>query len=73
MLPARETPAVVPPPPGAQAVVVEVPQRARQELQEAAAVAVERMAAKRRWPQVQIYVRAGAGRGQEAGDGESHG
>lgn len=58
MLPAREAPAAAPLlPPSAEAVLVEVAPR-RQELQAAARVAVERMAARRRWPQVQILVPA---------------
>lgn len=68
MLPAREAPAAAPLlPPSAEAVVVEVAPR-RQELQAAARVAVERMAARRRWPQVQILVPApkgGSGGGTE--------
>ncbi len=63
MLPAREAHATAPAlPPSAQAVVVEVPPRPRPqpELQQAAQVAVERMAQKRGWPVVEIYVPAGA-------------
>lgn len=64
MLPAREPHAKAPAlPPSAAAVVVEVPrQRSRDgELQQAAQVAVERMAARRNWPQVEIFVPAEAG------------
>lgn len=64
MLPAREPHAAAPAlPPSAAAVVVEVPrQRSRDaELQQAAQVAVERMAARRNWPQVQIFVPSAAG------------
>ncbi|KAL4858434.1 hypothetical protein ACK3TF_001414 [Chlorella vulgaris] len=63
MLPAREPhQAASALPDSACAVVVEVAPR-RRALQDAAQVAVERMAAKRRWPQVQIFVPARAGSG----------
>ena len=64
MLPDREAPpARVPSPPPA-ATIVEVPpaRERRGPLQAAAQAAVERMAARRGWPQVQILVPA-AGRG----------
>lgn len=74
MLPAREAPAAAPLlPPSAEAVVVEVAPR-RQELQAAARVAVERMAARRRWPQVQILVPArkgGSGGGASGCEGDA--
>ena len=57
MLPAREPHAAAPLlPASAHAVVVEV--APRRELQQAAQVAVERMAAKRKWPKVEIFVPA---------------
>ena len=57
MLPAREAHVATPPlPASATAVVVEVPPR--RELQAAAQVAVERMAARRKWPKVEIFVPA---------------
>ncbi|PRW56849.1 basal body [Chlorella sorokiniana] len=77
MLPAREPHTAAPAlPPSATAVVVEVPPRAQreQELQAAAQVVVERMAAKRCWPKVEIFVQAGgAGQAQEraAQEGDS--
>ena len=61
MLPAREPHAATPVlPPNAHALVVEVP--ARRELQQAAQVAVERMAARRCWPRVEIFGPAGVRR-----------
>lgn len=68
MLPACEVRAAAPGPPAtAPAVVVEdVPQC--QELQQAAQVVVERMAARRHWPQVQIYVPAPDGSTSGGGD-----
>jgi hypothetical protein len=67
MLPAREPhAAVLVLPPSAQAVVVEVPPR--RELQQAAQVAVERMAARRCWPQVKIFVPVPAGQRQAEGE-----
>lgn len=70
MLPAREPHAAGPAlPPSAQAVVVEVPRRQERELQQAAQVAVERMAARRKWPKVEIFVPAGDSSG--SGEGEA--
>lgn len=70
MLPAREAPAAAPRLPAtAAARVVEVevvPRERREALQQAAQVAVERMAAKRHWPQVEIFVPAGTGRQEGA-------
>lgn len=71
MLPAREPQTAGPAlPPSAAAVVVEVPrQRSRDaELQQAAQVAVERMASRRNWPQVQIFVPAAAGGAEDGTD-----
>ena len=66
MLPAREPHAAAPVlPPSAHAVVVEV--APRRELQQAAQVAVERMAARRCWPKVEIFVPAPAGQRQSEG------
>ena len=64
MLPARDPhAAAVALPASAHEVVVEV--APRRDLQQAAQVAVERMAAKRKWPKVQIYVPAG---GEDRGE-----
>ena len=66
MLPACEPHAAAPVLlPSAQAVVVEVPPR--RELQQAAQVAVERMAARRCWPKVEIFVPAPAEQRQAEG------
>ncbi|PSC71462.1 hypothetical protein C2E20_5039 [Micractinium conductrix] len=74
LLPAKEPPGAAPVlPRSAEAVVVEVAPRRRTsghgphgELQAAGQVAVERMAARRHWPQVEIYVPAAD---PEAADG----
>lgn len=73
MLPARAAVAAAPAlPPSAQAMVVEVPTRRRPaELQQAAQVAVERMAQKRGWPVVEIFVPAAAAAGTCASASEA--
>lgn len=66
MLPSSECVAAAHAPPACSAAVVVEVDTQKRGLQEAARVAVERMAARRGWPQVQIFVparRSGAGGG----------